>query len=105
MEAISGIKIFECGELEWFAAASAEDALKAMVEEWGGSDSTAQDMRDEYLDGEDPIELSDAGLDAMTYFDTDENGDPMSRRSFRAELDRRIAAGVEFPEHFASGNM
>lgn len=90
------IKIFEINDCEWVAARSLEEAKTFYLEMVSGDTSV--------LDEGCPVELTELQLDRMTY--SDDQGDPnASKRSFREELQKRIAAGVQFPEYFATSEF
>ena len=81
------LQIFKMNDYDWYAAESVEDALKAMEADRG----------EDY--GEDaPVELSEADLDRLKYFD--EDGIPV--RTFREQLAKMIAEGEKFPCLFAT---
>ncbi len=88
------MKIFSIDDMDWWIGADAESVWAAAVQEYGYTDEDIENFH----------ELSDAELDALQYFDVDDEderhiGDP---RTFRAQLDIEIAAGGKFPRFFAS---
>ena len=89
------IKIWQVTEIEWFAAATAEDALKAYAEYAETCYGKDSDEAKQYLEefGE-PVECD---MDRMKFTDDD-----LSVRTFREELNRRIAEGDAFPQFFAT---
>jgi hypothetical protein len=89
---IATIKVWQVTDVEWFAAATAEDALKAFAEYAG---DCYEELLEEF--GE-PEELSDAALDRLQFTDEDDG----VSRSFREELAKRIADGGAFPQFFAT---
>jgi hypothetical protein len=92
------IKVFQITEIEWFAAATEEDALKAYAEYAEGCyGKDSEEAREQLAEFGGPEELSEESMQAMRF--TDEDG---TVRSFREELDRRIADGDEFPAFFAT---
>lgn len=98
MEAIGGIKIFECCDGEWYAAASAIEAREEAVKD-------SPDEVEGFLGAGDAPEMTDDWMDVSMFSDTDENEEITESRTMRAELELRIAAGGMFPQHFASDNI
>lgn len=90
MDEVSGFKIFQMNDCDWWMAPTLEEAVRDVKETYG----------DEPEMWEDAHELTEAGLDKMQFTDFDDDGDPI-KRSFREELQRRIAAGPK-TEMFAS---
>lgn len=83
------IRVYRLDDCDWWAGESLQACLK---------EARAQCGEDCYPD--DPSiqhELSDQTMQVMKF--TDEDGE---KRSFAEELSRRIAAGDEFPQLFAS---
>jgi hypothetical protein len=100
MEAIGGIKIFTMNDSEWYAGASADDALKGMAENLGFEDIEA--CRAEYCTDGPIVELDEDELETKTFVDEAEDGSDGEKRTFRAQLTQMIANGEEFPCFFAS---
>lgn len=98
MEAVSGIRIYECCDGELYAAASAVEARAEAAKD-------APEEVAEFLGDGDAPERTDGWMDKVIFVDTDENEMPAESRTMRAELQRRIDAGDKFPCHFASGNI
>lgn len=86
------IKIFQLNDSDWFAAETLEQAIDCAKREF--------DYSDEQI--EDPFELDEADLDRLLFTQTDEQDRKIATVSFRAELQRRIDAGDEFPYMFAT---
>ena len=95
---MSDIRIWQVTEIEWFAAETAEDALKAYAEYadmcYGKDSPEAKEQLEEFGP---PGLVGDEWVDKLRY--TDEDGET---RTFREELDRRIAEGDAFPQFFAT---
>lgn len=87
--------IFLVSESEWFVARTLDEAKRAAAREWGWAEWTLEDP--EMF--QDAGELPDSALDVLQYVDGES-----PPRSFRAELARRIAAGLAAPEPFATEN-
>jgi len=95
---MNDIRIWQVTEIEWFAAKTAEDALKAYAEYadmcYGKDSPEAKEQLEEFgtpgLVGED-------WMDRLNY--SDEDG---RTRTFREELEGRIADGEVFPQFFAT---
>ena len=86
------IFVFQMNDCDWMAAATPESAI-AGYEEYKSPD-------DDFVK-EPPTELSDETMARLKF--TGEPGEPdAGTRTFREELDRRIAAGETFPQFFAS---
>lgn len=95
------LKVWQVTESEWFAAATAEDAVKAYQEYAKGcyGDGTLAYQEQEEL----RREFGEPGLSDMDRLKfTDEDG---TVRTFREELDRRIADGDDFPAFFATSEF
>lgn len=86
------IHIYRLNDFEWFAGPSLQAAIAKWKEYTG--------CCDEELD--DPRELSDEEMDRLTFVHADEYERPFRKQTFRAELAEQIAAGVTFPEFFAT---
>ena len=92
---VGELKIWQVTDAEWFAAVSAEDALKAYAEyaeDCYGKNSDEGKARQEEF-GE-PVATN---MDRRKF--TDDDGES---RTFREELARRIANGDAFPQFFAT---
>jgi hypothetical protein len=87
------IRIFAMNDCDWMAAKDLESAVAAYLKDFAGGL-----VKDEALDN--PHELSEDDMDRMAFSDLECN--PVERRSFRGQLNRMIAEGVEFPTLFAS---
>lgn len=85
-------RVFQMNDCDWMAGESLE-ACKAeyLKNYWGGSTG----REDEAF--EDPSEIPAEAMDRMKFCDDDG-----SKRTFREELDRLVALGLEFPRFFAS---
>ncbi len=81
------VKIFRMDDCMWYAAESLEAAVAGYEAD---HDCLPPD--------DDANEVSDADMDRLQFVDED----GVTRRSFREELTRRVAAGDVFPQIFAS---
>lgn len=92
---VGELKIWQVTDAEWFAAVSAEDALKAYAEYaegcYGKNSDEGKTLLEEF--GE-PVP---SDMDRLKF--TDDDGES---RTFREELARRIASGDDFPQFFAT---
>lgn len=88
------MKVFAMNEYDWMAGESLESATEMYLKEYADGLPA-----DEALDN--PHELTEELLDRFRFHDADADG-PESYRTFRQELDRRVAAGETFPCFFAS---
>lgn len=103
-------RVFRVSEYEWYVARSPLEALTAAAMDWGCKHCPAEigaliaDLELEGLTDEEPEDVGDAGLDGLVFVDVDEDDNPIrsTRRTFRAELAQRIAAGLDAPELFAA---
>lgn len=86
----SSIKVFRLNDWEWWAA----DTLEAAIAHW----KQRSGLTDEEL--EEPRELTADEMAKLEYVEHED--DPPTRRSFAAELAQRVAAGLEFPQPFAT---
>ena len=88
------MRVFEVNDIEWWIGESAEAVLAEYMKETGCS-------REESLGDDDPEalpqEVSEEGLDKLTFHDDDGQV-----RTFRKQLARDIADGVDKPRAFAS---
>ena len=86
-------RVFRMDDYDWWIARSLEEAKASYKNEVGVDDKDIEDAR----------ELTEEELDRLHYVDVDEGERPVkkSRRTFRAELAQRIAAGLSKPELFA----
>ena len=94
------ILIFAVNDCEWWAAASAEDAIGAALSSWGYTReaATAEGLID------DPCEpLGDDDLERLIFNDDSEMPEgEMVKRTFREQLAILVAGGQKFPCMFAS---
>jgi hypothetical protein len=86
-------RVFEMNDCGWWLAQTSSDAER--------------DYRDTYgqyalIHPEGARELSDGDLGRLIFFDDLSDQTKSGKRTFREELDRRLAAGVNSPEPFAS---
>jgi len=100
------VKLFKMNDCDWYAAETADDALKAMTETlcYEATPESVAAMRKDY-DVSEPVELTDEDMKRLVFCDDLENGAPDfegSRRPFAEQLALMVAAGVEFPCFFAS---
>lgn len=94
MQAINGIKVYSLKDTdvaEWFAGRSVED-VTTLAESMGYDDAQMEELSDEAMD-----KLQHTGNDGT-------EGAPYPQ-SFRAELLKDLAEGVEFPCLFASAEI
>lgn len=87
------MRIFEMDDCTWWMAPTLEDAVDDYLKETG-------QKREEVLGrGEDPHEISGAEYDTLIFVEDEGDG---VQRTFREELDRRLAAGDTAAQMFAS---
>jgi hypothetical protein len=86
------IKVFRVTDCDWVAATTPEEARQCWLKLVGESE---KDQLDEFGA---PAELPPPEMERLRFYDCEKD----TKCSFRAELDRRIAAGTVFPEFFAS---
>lgn len=84
------IQVFMVDDYMWYAAESAEDAVKCAMDE------SACDRSD--FD-EDINPISEEGMNRLVFVEDDENE---TKKTFRQKLDEMIAEGYKFPCMFAS---
>jgi hypothetical protein len=97
------IKVFQMNDCDWYAGATADDAIRGMAENlcYDTTPEAIAEMCEEYT--VEPVELTAEDMERTMFSDEDEDGTPgQVTRSFRAQLDAMIAAGDEFPYFFAS---
>jgi hypothetical protein len=97
------IKIFQMNDCDWYAGATADDAIRGMAENlcFETTPEGIAEMCKEYT--VEPVELTAEDMERKMFVDLDEDGTPDTvERSFRAQLDNMIASGEEFPCFFAS---
>jgi hypothetical protein len=83
------IKVFQLDDIEWWAGESLEACL---------AEARRQCGPDCYLESSDQHEVSAEAMERLQFIDDDGT----TRRSFAAELARRVAAGEQFPQPFAA---
>ena len=88
------MKIFSMNDCDWMAAETLEEATAVYLRDFGGGLDA-----DEALDQ--PHEVSEAGMDRLRFHDDDAET-PEDYRTFRQELQVRMARGDKFPCFFAS---
>lgn len=93
------VRVWKINDCEWWAGeGDAEAILAAYMNETGCSREDAVGG-----DTELPELVTDAELDTLLFTDTDEDENAVGEpRTWRAELERMVAAGVRFPILFAS---
>jgi hypothetical protein len=92
------INVYQINDCDWYAGADADSCIRLYIDKYDGD----VDLLDEYGP---PTQLTDAALATRLFTDIDYSENPHGtelRRTFREELDRLIAAGVDFPIMFAS---
>lgn len=101
-------RVFRVSEYEWYVARNGFEALAAAARDGGCQEAPLDpaallaDLERDGLADEMPWELNDEALDRFRFVDVDEEERPEAERSFRAELERRIVAGLAAPELFAA---
>lgn len=95
------MKVFKINQNDWVAAESMDQAIKFYLECVAGGKDTPE-IRDEYI--ENPTELTEDQMLNHTHFG-DDNSLSGSAISFKAELKKNIADGIEFPCIFASSEF
>ncbi len=91
------VRIWKMNDCDWVAARTLTSAIDCYLVTTGAS-------RAEVLEDE-PRPLSEGEMARLTFTTEVEEPDSpgsLKRHSFAAELKRRVAAGVEFPQFFAS---
>ena len=83
------MKVFAMNDCDWMAGESLESVTAAYVSDYG------EDSDDP------PVELTDSEMDRFRFAD-EEVEDPEEWLTFRQELQRRVDAGQEFPQFFAT---
>ena len=83
------MKIFAMNDCDWMAGEDIESVTAAYTSAFG------EDSDDP------PVELTDAEMDKYRFADEDAEG-PEKWPTFRQELQRRVDAGQEFPQFFAT---
>ena len=89
------IKIFKMDDYTFYAGETAEDCIKAYIED------TGMDKDELISDESPPYELTDEDLEIYTILIEDENQDIKESQSFKARLINMIEEGEEFPCYFA----
>ena len=90
------IRIFQISDTEWWAGATMDEVLADAARAWG-FDIDSDDYR---MMREEAIELTDASMARLQYSYDEDN--PALKRSFRDELDLRLADPANtFPQFFA----
>lgn len=92
------IKIWQISDSEWWiGAGTPQSILAAYMAETGTSHEDATGDAETW-----PEPLTEAQLDALMFYPTDENEQPTGNpHSFRAQLAIEIAEGGDFPRSFA----
>lgn len=92
------MKVFAMNDYDWMAGESLESVTELYLKEYNPDNLRADEVLDE------PYELTEELLDRFRFHDayTDGADGPESYRTFRQELNRRVAAGETFPCFFAS---
>lgn len=86
-------KVYQVNDYEWYVARSRDEAIAIALHESGGPP-------EEY---EDTSEVGQEAMEYLRFTDTDEDENPIGEpRSFREELERRVAAGLREGELFAA---
>ena len=105
------IKIFEMNDCDWYAAATVEEALRAMADTlcFPATPEGIAAMREEHGVAE-PVALDADALSSLQFRDEDdedcdEDGPKFRVISFQQRLDELIAAGESFPCFFASSEF
>lgn len=95
------IKIFAVNDCDWVAARSAEEALEFYMRDTRNDRATSLGYSDDDPEAATalPDELTPEDMHRLKFLSDD---GPGTRITFREQLDRLIAAGQQFPVHFAS---
>lgn len=88
-------RVWQMSDDEYYLARTFEEARNASATDWGYA-TEDQEFLDMIADAH---ELSDLQLDSHRYVDHDHPSDRIV--TFRQELERRIAGGIQAPELFA----
>lgn len=94
------IEIFKVNDCEWYAATTADGAIKAAAELV--SEPSVEEYRRNYDAFDVPVRLEPEDMQKLKFMDEREDGANGPVRTFREQLDRMIAAGDTFPCFFAS---
>lgn len=89
------MKVFKVTSTDWVAAETAKDAQEFLIKEFGFDQGN---LPDEFL--AEPEELSEEQMVRLKHHGCDGEYDPPI--TFKEELERDIAGGVEFPCLFAT---
>ena len=89
------MKIFKMNEFDWVAAETLEEATKCLAENLSNG-IVDDDFKNEFIDS--PHELDDLDMQRLKFGE----GMPIPKITFKAELEKRIKNGEDFPQHFAS---
>ena len=89
-------RVFQLTDYEWWIARTMQEAKDDAARAWGFAGAHDPEAAEQL---EDAYELSDQSLDTLIFEDDDQ--DPPVRRTFRAEIAHRVAAGLSAPELFA----
>lgn len=109
-------RVFRVSEVEWFVARSPEEALRCAAANWGCSavpldlEALVADLEHDGLVEGMPEDIGEAGLDQLKMTQTnadgdlleDEDGAPLPPITFREELERMVARGLDAPAPFAA---
>jgi hypothetical protein len=96
------IKVFRMNACDWYAAATADDAIRAMAG-WNGYPETPEGIALLCRDHEvQPVELTDEEMNLTQFALIDGDEQYIGRISFRERLDEMLLDGEEFPTFFAS---
>lgn len=97
---VNAIKVFQVTNTDWVAATTAKEAKDFLLDQFGFTAEANQDeIDDDFLT--EPHELTPAEMESYKHRGDDgvEYDPPIS---FREELERNIAEGIEFPCMFAT---
>jgi hypothetical protein len=96
------VKVFKINACDWYAAASADDAIRAMAD-WNGYNETPEGIALMCRECEVyPVELTDDEMNMTQFALIDGDEQYIGRISFRERLDEMQMDGEEFPTFFAS---
>jgi hypothetical protein len=83
------VKVFQMGDCDWTAGRSAEEVTAYYTGEMGCD-----------MEGDAALEITAEQMNSLIFHDQDV--DPSVRRTFKEQLDKMIADGVNFPAFFAT---
>jgi hypothetical protein len=98
-------RVFQMNDYEWWMGRSLDEVCRCYVE----AQACSEDDCKQYglFDRAEVRELTDAELDRLQYINRfADRGDPNRKRTFRAELERRLKVDrPEYPAFFATSEI